>query len=100
MSDHLGEKTGVLILLFNDEAELFTIFSKEKVLEQARHWIHRRLEKTGKECTQAFYATEAIHVPEIIAEYWEEQSKYEREIREQQEKHEYERLKKKFEADK
>jgi hypothetical protein len=87
-----------LILLFGDEAEVFAVDGELDAGRNAVYWIHRRLEKSNKECTAAYVVSGKIDHLGIIKDYWSELQHAEEQERLAREQQEYKRLKAKFEG--
>ena len=84
-----------LIIIF-DDGSCETFDNSE--LSDAKYWIERRLEKSGKYATEAYLipTEQQLDVKNIIGNYEERQAKYEREIAERKEKALFEQLKTKY----
>lgn len=87
---------GTLILLWgSDSCETFNC-RREEMERTALYWIRRRYEKRGIFPERGFFVEGELNVKEIISGILVEESRYAKELQEQQDKQEYERLRIKF----
>lgn len=88
---------GKLIIFWDDrDAESFGVKDEAAAIKEAKYWIGRRREKSGKTPTQCFYAEKEIDFADILDKIEEAEAKYYTELQEQKDRAEFERLKKKF----
>ena len=94
---------GTVILIFGNDYDVDEVIqcsadSLKDARKEANYWVSRRWEKSRKECTKGFYAEHEIDVTKIIADCEEQEARYYREQQEKEDRENYERLKRKYEA--
>ena len=87
----------ILIMVKDDEVKLYLINEKNPI-DWAKYQLQRRIEKEGWEASEAYLVNEkdALPVQKWVDDYWKEQEKIDQKLIEENEKKEFERLKKKF----